>query len=229
MKHMLLLVFLFPIYLLAQDVEMINLKNGAKFEASVQKINPDSIFLRRDYNNQYYEMWVHDDDIVDWLELYQKYYYLNNPLVLNESGKIFFERVIQVPGVSADSIYIRLIDWYGHAFKNPESVIRFNNRETGKINGIFYDDYKGYKTMGKIYYVKVKSSIEIAIKDNRFKVVITDFENDTYSAEMSIFKDDGSIIKMYKPLYMDLAAKIPVLLDNIDFYVNNYKKIDTDW
>jgi hypothetical protein len=228
-----LLLISFSSFVIAQKVETIKMKDGSTMEVTVLKINPDSVYLERVYKDNIFEKWFHADQITDYDVLLKKYSTILDPFQINESGRIYFERVIQAEGLTMDEIYLRLIDWYGQAFKEPESVIKFNSRETGKINGIFSDYYSTKAVFGGEAPMKLNSSIELVIKDGRFKVLITDFGwTSTYGAmslEKTIFKDDGSLRPSYKLLSEDIKLKISVLFDNISSYVNNYKKIDGNW
>nr|NQU91196.1 DUF4468 domain-containing protein [Bacteroidota bacterium] len=139
-----------------------------------------------------------------------------------------FEQVITAENLTADEIFIRVKDWYGQALRDQRSVITYDNRETGKINGIFQKKFTRMKSFGSYIYTPFRSSVNIDIKDNRFKLTCFDFE-DLKGSPMNqyLYKKNGEFRKSYYPLYNDLMDTITGLYESILNYVNNYEVDDT--
>jgi len=95
------------------------------------------------------------------------------PLSVDESGTVYMEKVIQAPGLSSDDLYLIVLDWYSETFTNPESVINFNDRELGKINGRFGEEYE----VGFMTFRLFMHSLSVQMKDERLKVRIDDIYN----------------------------------------------------
>ncbi|MEX0813113.1 MAG: DUF4468 domain-containing protein [Chitinophagales bacterium] len=96
-------------------------------------------------------------------------------LPLNEeTGKVEFIEVVEVPGASADQLYKRAEKWFDEFYTNAGSVIK--ERETGKrifgkhkIN-LYADDAGTEVHKGFVNYY-----IEIGFKDGRYRYKIDEF------------------------------------------------------
>ena len=78
-----------------------------------------------------------------------------------------FEKIIEIPNVTKDEIYVKSNSWFVETFNSAESVIEYQDKEAGKIMGKYVFSY----TEG-LYFYDVKQTISIDIKDNRIRVSI---------------------------------------------------------
>jgi len=90
---------------------------------------------------------------------------------------ITYEGVTEVPGMKADALYKRAMEWFKTFYKNPTEVIRENDSLKFKIVGKPRfkinnpADKEGTKTDGGL----AQYTITVAARDGRFKYEITEF------------------------------------------------------
>ena len=149
-------------------------------------------------------------------------------LQINELGNIYFEKIFEFENNSKDDIYLKASDWFGEYFNNPDDVLSYTNRETGKLKGNFISDYD---TPGLISLAfPIIHTISIAIKDNRMKVVISDikyFADQSYTLEFYLLKKNGKFRKAYKVLKQDVENKVPLVFNSLNSYI--ISKDNDDW
>src|SRR6185436_11889591 len=56
-------------------------------------------------------------------------------LPMDNTNKITYEEVVDVPGKSADEIYKKIVAWYSGYFKNSAEVIRENDSVKKSVTG----------------------------------------------------------------------------------------------
>ena len=80
-----------------------------------------------------------------------------------------FERVIEVPNKTQSEIYVKANAWFVETFVSAESVIEFQDRESGRIMGKYVFTYnEGILTFA------VRQTISLECRDNRVRIVIND-------------------------------------------------------
>lgn len=78
-----------------------------------------------------------------------------------------YEKIIEVSGQSKDEIYIKANAWFVETFISAESVIEFQDKESGKIMGKYvFSYYEG------VYTYDVKQTVDISIRDSKVRVII---------------------------------------------------------
>ncbi|MDR2584809.1 MAG: DUF4468 domain-containing protein [Prevotellaceae bacterium] len=79
------------------------------------------------------------------------------------------EKVIEMPGVSKDDLFIRANEWATKQFRFPESVIEYSDKDAGTIMGKYTTDYsmKGHAT-------RTLQTMIIEIKDEKVRITIED-------------------------------------------------------
>ena len=106
----------------------------------------------------------------------------------NDTKKITYTEVVDVPGASAEQIYQRAMAWFKTYYKNPTEVIRENDSLKHSITGkprfrvSNPPDKEGTKTDAGL----VQYTITVAAKDGRFKYELTEFnwkQNSYYAIE----------------------------------------------
>ena len=81
----------------------------------------------------------------------------------------YFEKIIDVPNVSKNDIYIKANAWFAEYFNSAGSVIEFSDKDAGKIMGNFVFTY----TQSLEPWI-VKQIISVDIKENRVRFRISD-------------------------------------------------------
>jgi len=105
----------------------------------------------------------------------QEYPEISMP-VDEETKLITYSQVVEF-NATKDSVYSKSLAWYYAYYKNPTGVIREKSEETGDIMGkcqfkiLNPPDKKGVKTMKGI----VQYTVKVASKDNKARIILTDF------------------------------------------------------
>lgn len=80
-----------------------------------------------------------------------------------------FEKIIDIPDKTKNELYINANSWFVENFNSAESVIEFQDKESGKIMGKYvYTYYEG------IYNHMVRQVISIDLKDNKVRITINE-------------------------------------------------------
>ena len=82
------------------------------------------------------------------------------------------ERVIEVPNVSKNDLYIKVNEWFVKNFTSAESVIQFQDKEEGKIIGKYVAELTSCEATH--YYFKSTQIISVDIRGSRLRLNITD-------------------------------------------------------
>lgn len=112
------------------------------------------------------------------------------PLNLKAQENIKYSKVVKVENTTAETLYNRAIEWFSENFKNPEMVIKIQDREQGKIIAKTNIDYTPSRfcwggttsAKGTIDFV-----IKLYFKENRFKYDITEFQHVPYQSGAKSF------------------------------------------
>ena len=111
--------------------------------------------------------------------------------ISEKTGKVCYEDVVKVDGVSASDLYVRANEWFVKTFNSANSVIQMQDKEAGKIIGKGYVPVKsmGYDAGGFDF------TINFAAKEGRYRYVITDIKHDPKTSNMK----SGGAIENEKP------------------------------
>lgn len=84
-----------------------------------------------------------------------------------------YTAVVEVPGATKAQLYQRALSFFNNSFKSSKEVIQNSDKEEGKIFGNGVIDYGGINT--------ISFSIEVAVKDGKFKYVFSGFDHTGYT------------------------------------------------
>ncbi len=113
----------------------------------------------------------------------------------SETGKIIYTGIVEVPNATEENLFFKANEWFAIFFKSSKDVIQFSEKESGKIIG------KGitsvyFKTLGMTKDVGyVSFTIDIDIKEGRFRYTIRDFWHHAGSSSNVISPGDLRIEK----------------------------------
>ena len=98
-------------------------------------------------------------------------------LNINAQENLKFEKVIKTDSIGKSLLYATINDWFASTYNSANDVIQMSDKDAGIIigngsmsyskKGMFYMCYSGY----------LKYTIKVYVKDNRFKVVLTNFNH----------------------------------------------------
>lgn len=131
------------------------------------------------------------------------------------------QKVIEVPGVSKDDLYVLANSACVEMFRNAEAVIQFSDKSAGIIKGRFTISNVFYA----LFYYDYAVAVTVEVKDGRCRLTLSDI---TYAPQQI-----GNVKS--KPLPVSQRPKMmEVVQDRLDDFVAEFeRKIsivgDSDW
>lgn len=131
------------------------------------------------------------------------------------------QKVVEIPGLTQDEIYIRANSWFVSTFNSAESVIEFQDKESGKIMGKYVFTYgEGVYTFG------VKQTVDVEMKEGKMRVSFTNPNYRTLSGMGETYYNT-----QYTPLETEAGVKRAraeweQLVIDLTEYINNES---SDW
>lgn len=119
------------------------------------------------------------------------------------TGKIFYKGVVNVDSVSKQELYLRAREWFVNSFKQSNSVIQMDDKESGTIIGkgntsIYLNTMFGSMDVGFIRF-----TVSVYVKDGKYKYSFTDFKQENWrvggspNSGVPIRGDLGNVECMY--------------------------------
>jgi len=101
-------------------------------------------------------------------------------LNLSAQETLSFEKVIKTDSVGKKIIFATINDWFATTYNSSNDVIQMNDKDAGILigKGLFEYNSNRHPFFSQYEYDgNIKYTIKIYVKDNRYKVVLTDFEH----------------------------------------------------
>lgn len=122
----------------------------------------------------------------------------------SSSNKITYKAMVDVPGMAKDDIYKKSREWFATTFKSANSVLQMDDKESGKLigKGNFMFNYiinAGFGATSNMPET-VGFTLNISIKDNKYRIVITDFTVTTTTKTLD-FENQYQAISIMKSYY----------------------------
>ena len=141
----------------------------------------------------------------------------------SETGKITYEGVVEIDGVSKADLYSKALEWFALRYNSANDVIQLKDEDSGKVigKGLFKINY--YTREPSIYH-----TISIYTKDGRYKYIITDLnyrdrQNDAFNLENFPKGWAGK-----KKLYTTVDDEIKLTIADLEKHMNK-KNDDDNW
>lgn len=98
-------------------------------------------------------------------------------LTLSAQDNLTFEKVIETDSVGKATIFATINDWFATSYNSANDVIQMADKDAGIIvgNGSMSFSYGGMSYL--CYEGYIKYTIKVYVKDNRYKVVLTNFNH----------------------------------------------------
>lgn len=127
------------------------------------------------------------------------------------TGKITWQDVIEVPGVSSDELFSRATAWVATAYKSANDVIQMSDRAGGKliVKGLESHTFGGLAPF--TYYVR--HSVTIEVKDGRYRYTISDFRVDDTPLEIADFRPRKRVPQLMWRTKESMELFIPALTE----------------
>lgn len=132
--------------------------------------------------------------------------------------KLEFSQVIKADSLKRDDLYVALKEWVVTNYNSPKDVIQMDDKDAGLLicNGAM--DYSPKKITHLSYKGIIKYSLKIQVKDNRYKVDISNFIHQVdpdcptdcqlgLITNAAIFTDKGSRKKYQNAVWDNIKVK----------------------
>lgn len=132
------------------------------------------------------------------------------------------EKVLEFPEQSQDDLYIKANAWFVETFTSAESVIEFQDKESGKIMGKYVFSYSE-----GLYFYDVKQTLSIDLRDGKVRAKII---NPLFRATGDALNGRYAAIPAYKPLE-SVAGIDKARLEWLELIrsLQNHLNKDTSW
>lgn len=161
-----------------------------------------------------------------------------------EPGKPFVcDTVIQVPGQSAQQIYDNIKVWFADNMRSSNNVIQLDDANNKHIIGKANIQFKVNNFTFSNLTGVINFKIDVAARDERFRVILSDFEHESYSkgwTEGQVYVggpnpnvkgmrkiQNSEMQKRAAPLVIDTAAGIIVTME--EAAKGNSVIVEDDW
>ena len=93
-----------------------------------------------------------------------------------------YTEVVQIEGISKQSLYQRARSWANDVFKSSKNVIQIDDKETGEIAGkAIFNATISWNALGKrTAETPVNFKFQIIVKEGKYKYIFTDFNETAY-------------------------------------------------
>lgn len=160
-----------------------------------------------------------------------------------ESERLTFSKVIPVENADSKSIFVAVKSWFGMNFVSAKSVIEVEDKDAGLIIGNSLVPYSKGGLSYSAYEGDLKFTLKIQIKDNRFKVTVSNYlhegtRNPNYELGVlttsETFTNKGMNKKFHNIVWADLKAKAEQIankyfLDLSKIEVKSSQGSEDDW
>ena len=131
------------------------------------------------------------------------------------------EIIYEYPGKTKEQLYITANTWFVEVFNSSESVIEFQDKESGKIAGKYT-----FQFLEGVYYQRIKQTVDIDIKDEKIRIrFLNPMFATTGTALGERYHDDS-----YKPLITQKGInRARIEWTNTGTSLNTYIKNAKEW
>ena len=131
-----------------------------------------------------------------------------------ENEKVTYTKIVEINGKKKDLIYMNIKEWGINSFRSIKYTLEAEDKESGFIVYKYYFDFVDYYwggiSKGKPYKLKVYNTLKFYIKDEKLKIVLTDFEIEALDYNYSFFGES-------KKSKIDEDKESPFLQKNDDY------------
>lgn len=167
-------------------------------------------------------------------------------LNLDAQENFTLEKVIQTDSIGKNLLYATINDWFASTYNSANDVIQMSDKDAGIIigkgsmayskKGMSYMCYSGY----------IKYTIKVYVKENRYKVVLTDFNHSVKVGNgpqcalgtittADVYATKGMSKKYHNNTWNDIKSTVEQysngIFESLEKKTNNVKveTVDDDW
>jgi len=125
----------------------------------------------------------------------------------DEKKYITYQEIVEIPNISKDILFSRAENYFAYTYKDANSVIQVNNKESGTLigKGIFPDVYSKGGLILTI--VSVKHILKIECKENKVRVTLSLTDYDIKIVSTQGTEHSSNAIYKYYPIDKKGMAK----------------------
>ncbi len=158
---------------------------------------------------------------------------------LSAQDLISYEKVIKTDSIGKALIFSTINDWFATTYNSANDVIQMVDKEAGIIIG--KGSMKYYYGNNSSYNGNINYTIKVYVKDNRYKVILTDFKHSGLSFDLGlitsaeIYATKGMYKKYHNKAWSDIKLKTEQYSNDIFNSIENktkktnYINIGDDW
>ena len=151
----------------------------------------------------------------------------------NAQENLTFSKVIQTDSVGKTKIFTTINDWFATTYKSASDVIQMSDKEAGIIIGNGSMSYGFGKLAYSCYDGYIKYTIKIYVKDNKYKVELTNFMHSGNGPQCNlgiittsdVYTSSGMSKNAHNKVWEDIKLKIEQNSNDIFISLENKTKI----
>jgi hypothetical protein len=147
-------------------------------------------------------------------------------IYLQAQNPIIFSKVIQADSLNKTELFIKVNDWFATNYKSANDVIQMADKDAGTIIGKGSQPYSYGKLSYGCYDGYLNYTIKVYVKDNRFKIELTDFVHSVRVGNSSecefgtitdaeIYTSKGISKSYHNKAWVDMKTKIQNFSEDI--------------
>jgi hypothetical protein len=141
-----------------------------------------------------------------------------------EDGRVVYTDVVEVTGISKDSLYFKAKNWFVESYNSSNDVIQLDDENRGQITGkgLFAIDH----LVGIAY---IHHMIKIEVKEGRYKYTISNFKyiNQPNTQSFQIEEYPKSAMGMGREeMYKNIDSGTRKIIESLEKYMKTYQKKD---
>jgi hypothetical protein len=98
-------------------------------------------------------------------------------LTISAQDALTFEKIIQTDSISKEKLFVAFNDWVASEYNSANDVIQMSDKDAGVIIGNGSMKYSYGKFTYVCYDGHIKYTIKVYLKDNKYKVILTNFRH----------------------------------------------------
>lgn len=143
----------------------------------------------------------------------------------NGDGKIVYENVISIDGVTKDQLYKRALEWFLFNFNSETNVIDIRDQEAGKLIARGADASIEYFSRNPI----IRFTIQVLVKDGKYRYIISELTyTDDLNATFPLETFPSSWVGK-KKLHERVDEKMKQKIVSLNKAMSSKTKSEEDW
>ncbi|MCK9613015.1 MAG: DUF4468 domain-containing protein [Bacteroidales bacterium] len=263
-KLIILILLLSPVFLFAQNKDTIFMKEGRVIPCTINKIDSNIMYCTRYYNDKAFDGTINMIDVekytlspvskiepnIQYNAVIQKKEQENNIKTYSGPKKLIYTEVVKVDSsLKKDDLFISGRAWFNNTFNSSKNVLQTQDKESGEFVGKGTFSYiSAIKLMRVCTSGYIKFTINLWVKDGRYKYEFTDFVHEgTYAqghdpVNFGLITDATYIDidcwdcwgnkwenEVWNDIKYSINSKVKSLINDLKSSMSKKNEINNDW